>query len=179
MSAARVQTGDRLSLRIVDLNHNGQGIGRLDRLAIFVDGALPGDLIQAQITQVKTNFAVASIISILEPSPDRVQPPCPLAGICGGCTLQHARYAAQLTYKRQLVVSALSRIGGIADAETLVRPVIGMDHPWQYRAKTSCPSAAPRKSPNATMPPAATASSMPPAVPSSPVADAIRSAVRA
>jgi 23S rRNA (uracil1939-C5)-methyltransferase len=88
-----------------------------------------------KITTVKPRYAVAALVRLLARSPSRAEPFCPVFGRCGGCQLQHLDYAAQLRWKREVVRSALERIGGFAGAD--VRDTIGMDDPRAYRNKMS------------------------------------------
>ncbi|MBQ9604886.1 MAG: hypothetical protein IJR45_05665, partial [Firmicutes bacterium] len=74
---------------------------------------------------------------LITPSPDRVKPLCPIADKCGGCSLQHLAYPAQLKFKQVLVRENLRRIGGFEDIDVL--PVIGMDEPYYYRSKGQYP----------------------------------------
>ncbi len=87
-----------------------------DGRVVFVTGALPGEQVEARVTDRRKDFARAVAIRILEPSADRVTPPCShVAEGCGGCDLQHAATRAQLELKRAVVVDALRRLGRIAD----------------------------------------------------------------
>ncbi|MFN0070584.1 MAG: class I SAM-dependent RNA methyltransferase [Chloroflexota bacterium] len=111
----------------------GEGLGRVDGRVTFLPYALPGETVRARVTEDKKDFARAEITEVLQPSPDRTEPVCPMFGVCGGCQLQHARYDAQLRIKRDMVVEQLRRIGGFDAAEDLVRPAMGMINPWEYR----------------------------------------------
>ena len=111
----------------------GEALGRLDGRVTFVPYALPGETVRARLTEDKKDFARGDLIEILERSPDRAEPICPMFGVCGGCQLQHATYDAQLEMKRRMVAEQLRRIGGFEDAEGLTRPTIGMVNPWEYR----------------------------------------------
>ena len=131
-------------LSITDLNQQGQGVGRLDGLTVFVSGTLPGDLAEIRITERHSHYAVGSLVRLIIPSPARIRPACPAAERCGGCTLQALDFPAQLILKRQQVVDALQRIGGLSNAPSLVRPVLGMTgplQPWHYRSKIQLPVA--------------------------------------
>jgi 23S rRNA (uracil1939-C5)-methyltransferase len=86
-----------------------------DGRVVFVEGALPGERVQARVTEVRRDFARAVTVDVLDPSPDRVAPPCPaLAAGCGGCTWQHVSAGAQGRLKADAVVDALRRIGRLA-----------------------------------------------------------------
>lgn len=98
-------------LRIKRLGVYGEGIADSDGYTLFVDGALPGELVRVEITEKKASFGRAKVLELLEKSPDRVTPPCPAFGLCGGCQIMHLAYTKQLENKRQLVIDALERIG--------------------------------------------------------------------
>lgn len=109
----------------------GKGIIRKDGLVIFVPFTAIGDEVLVKIVKKKKNFAEGELLSVITPSKDRVSPLCPYFGRCGGCQLQHLRYAAQLDYKKQCVEDALKRIGNIE----LSSPVTMMpaNTQWHYR----------------------------------------------
>lgn len=104
---------DELILEIVDMGSQGEGIGRADGYAFFVKGALPGEIIRARIMKIRKNFGYARMVEIIQPSPDRVDPVCPVARQCGGCQLQHCSYESQLQWKQEKIVNCLRRIGGL------------------------------------------------------------------
>ena len=123
-------------LYIESLAYGGDAIAHLeDGRAAFVAGGCPGDTVDAEITSDQGRFVRAVVREVLEPSPDRVKPPCPYFGVCGGCTWQHVSYARQLTAKRQSVVDALTRIGRVAEAETLVAETVPSPDQYGYRNK--------------------------------------------
>jgi 23S rRNA (uracil1939-C5)-methyltransferase len=126
-----VKDGDILEIEITGLSHQGWGIGRYEGFTVFVPGTLPGEIVQAEINQVKKNFATAKLIKVIHESPQRMAPPCHVYDHCGGCQLQHARYSYQLEMKKKIVEDALRKIAQLP--EVPVRPVLGMSHPWQYR----------------------------------------------
>lgn len=131
------QKGQNITLHTHGLGSSGEGVGYLDGFTIFVDGALPGEKIEAQIVHAKKRYGSARLLSILEPSPDRVEPSCPLFGQCGGCQLMHLSYKKQLEVKREKVVEALARIGKISDCH--VAPCIASPSPYFYRNKIQMP----------------------------------------
>ena len=130
-------TGARvITLAIESLAYGGDSIARLeDGRTAFVRGGCPGDTVAAEITEERDRFVRAEVREILTPSPDRVTPPCPYFGACGGCTWQHVSYAAQLEAKRHSVIDALTRIGKVADAESLVGDVVASPSEYGYRNK--------------------------------------------
>lgn len=124
-------------MMIDDLGSNGEGIGRIDGFAIFVEGGLPGERVKVAILQVKKSYGYGKIIEIIKRSPDRVAPRCGVAKYCGGCQLQHLSYEGQLMYKTKKVKDELERIGGQKDV--IVQPILGMEDPWRYRNKAQFP----------------------------------------
>lgn len=130
---------------IEDMTEDGAGIGKADGYPLFVKDAVVGDRVRVKVIKDKKRYAYAKLMEVLEPSPDRVKPICPVAGPCGGCQLQALNYDAQLAFKRKKVQEHLRRIGGFAVAEEpesegiFVRPVMGMDMPWCYRNKEQFP----------------------------------------
>ena len=130
---ARPKRGEILSLTIDDLAFGGEGVGRADGYVVFVPGALPGDRLQVRLVQVRSRFGRGVIEAVLEPSPQRVDAPCPYFGRCGGCRLQHVAYEAQLVFKSKQVADALERLGGLRDVP--LRPIIGADEIFGYRNK--------------------------------------------
>src|SRR3989441_7615558 len=110
------------SLVIDDLAFGGEGVGRVSGYVVFVRGAVPGDRVRATLVDARSRFGRAVIESIETPSPDRVEPPCPYFGRCGGCRLQHVAYPAQLAFKEKQVRDCLERIGGLGAFE--LRPIL-------------------------------------------------------
>ncbi|GKW47538.1 23S rRNA (uracil(1939)-C(5))-methyltransferase RlmD [Planococcus sp. NCCP-2050] len=129
-----IEEGQKFPLTIKRLGINGEGIGFFKRNVIFVQGALPGEEITAQVTNIKRNFAEARILKLRKPSPHRQTPPCPIYDSCGGCQLQHMTYGQQLVEKRDLVVQALERY--LKGVNVQIEKTIGMEDPWYYRNKS-------------------------------------------
>lgn len=124
-------------IEITGQTHEGLGVGRVDGMAVFVQGAIAGEKVVAKIIKVMKNYAVARIESFMERSPDRAEPFCPVYKRCGGCNLQHMTYERTLQFKRQVVIDNLERIGGLEGIQ--VEPVIGMETPKRYRNKAQYP----------------------------------------
>jgi len=125
-----------IELDIERLAYGGSAIAHLeDGRAAFVDGACPGDRVRVAITQEQPRFVRADLLEVITPSPDRVTPPCPYFGACGGCNWQHVSYAAQAAAKREAVVDALGRIGRVEHAETLVAETVTAGPEYGYRNK--------------------------------------------
>lgn len=104
-----MQKGDLVTLEISSMGMNGEGVGRIDGFVVFVDGALEGETIKAQVMQVKKSFCTAKVVKILQPSKDRVIPKCKICFKCGGCEMQHVNYSKQLEIKKQRVKNCLER----------------------------------------------------------------------
>lgn len=136
-----IKLGDEIEVKIEDLTPQGQGRASLDGFVIFVNEGLPGETCLVQITLKKKRYAVADIISILTPSPEREGPFCPVYGTCGGCQLQHLNFEHQLPTKARGVLETLQRIGHI-DASDLPMTLhrfepssFGDANPMAYRCK--------------------------------------------
>ncbi|MDF2838048.1 MAG: methyltransferase, TrmA family, partial [Paenibacillus sp.] len=155
-AAAKEQSGPlaphaKVTLDMIGLTHDGEGVGRVDGYTLFVHGALPGEQVEARVAKQKKQYGYASLEKVLVSSPARLDPPCDIYEECGGCQLQHFDYEAQLAWKRQHVVDNLTRIGKLTvagegevegEVETsgiVVKPTIGMSDPWRYRNKAAVP----------------------------------------
>ncbi|HSO71820.1 MAG TPA: TRAM domain-containing protein, partial [Thermodesulfobacteriota bacterium] len=86
-------------IQITALSLQGEGVGRLEGKVVFVPFTLPGESVEIEIKEDRKTFSRGRLVRVLEPSPDRVTPPCPVFGSCGGCHLQHAAPAAQSRIK--------------------------------------------------------------------------------
>jgi 23S rRNA (uracil1939-C5)-methyltransferase len=106
------------ALTVFDIAEEGKGVARADDLVVFIEKAIPGDVVDATIYKKKKNFAQARIAALITPSPDRVTAFCEHFGVCGGCKWQHMTYAAQLKYKQKSVVDALQRLAGLEVSHT-------------------------------------------------------------
>ncbi|RYD51561.1 MAG: SAM-dependent methyltransferase, partial [Verrucomicrobiaceae bacterium] len=102
-----------VELRIDALSNLGVGIGRIDGWVVFVPFCLPGELVKARVFRNDKNCSNADLIEVLEKSPDRGEPKCPLFGTCGGCQYQHLSYQAQLDWKTRQVGELLQHMAGI------------------------------------------------------------------
>lgn len=101
---------DRMILDVERLAVGGDGIAFSDKQAIFIPFSIPGEKISCEIVERSRDFCRAKILDIIEPSPFRVNPPCPIFGICGGCSLQHIEYSHQLEYKTAAASESFRRI---------------------------------------------------------------------
>lgn len=101
------------NIEIFDIAEEGKGVGRHDDLVLFIDKAIPGDIVDVELQRKKKNFAEGRVLSIIQDSPYRITPFCPHFGVCGGCKWQHMSYEGQLKFKQQSVDNALFRIGKV------------------------------------------------------------------
>ena len=114
----------------------GEGVARIQGMAVFVKGALRGERAQVRIEHVGRSAAWGHIEKLLEPSPQRVEPDCPYYGTCGGCQLRHMTYEEELELKRRRVEDALRRIGGV---DLSVSVIHGAKNTQRYRNKVQFP----------------------------------------
>ena len=129
---------DDIELNISALGNDGEGIGKTNEgITVFVPGAVPGDTVICHITKVKKTCAYGIIGKILSPSADRIEPVCPVAAKCGGCTLLQLSYSAQLKYKEEKVRDCIERIGGIKNPP--MEPIVGAERVYCYRNKAQFP----------------------------------------
>ena len=117
---------------------DAQGVCRQDGIAVFVPGLLPGERARVRIVKPEKRYAFGRIEELLEKSPNRAEPFCPIYKRCGGCVCQHMTYETSLAFKRRQVQDLLERVGGLPIE---VPPVLGMAHPFGYRNKGAYPVA--------------------------------------
>ncbi len=128
-----IKRGSMLELVAESAAFEGGCVARYGGMAVFVSGCVPGDTVMAQVMRTKRRHAEARAVEIISPAPARVEPRCIHFGDCGGCKWQNLAYGEQLRWKRQHVVDAFQRIGGLADVE--VRDTIGCAEEYYYRNK--------------------------------------------
>jgi 23S rRNA (uracil1939-C5)-methyltransferase len=129
--------GELIDVEIVDLNDEGDGVGRWEERVVFVSDTVPGDRAVVFLVHVKPNYAHAKLKQLLKSSPYRVRPSCIVADKCGGCQWQHIDYQYQLLAKQNQVIQALERIGGFV--EPPVNPVLSTPEFLGYRNKATYP----------------------------------------
>ena len=125
--------GDRLDIKIEKIVPRGFGIGFAEKLTVLVPLAAPGDSVRVEIREVKKRLAFAELIEVLEPGPERIVPPCPIFGICGGCDFQQLSYQAQLEAKVGIIRDCLTRIGKIDFTGEI--DIIGSPMEFDYRSR--------------------------------------------
>lgn len=128
---------DLVTVKIEDMGHDGEGIGKAEGYTLFIKDTVIGDVVEAKIMKMKKNYGYARLVRVLEASKDRTEPKCSVARACGGCQLQFLTYEKQLEFKKNKVVGNLERIGGFSDIS--VEKVMGMENPWRYRNKAQFP----------------------------------------
>jgi len=119
-------------VRIEGLSHDGRGVTHIDGKAIFVEGALPNELVKMSALKQTRQYDDAIVDEILEESPERVQPKCAAFGVCGGCALQHLAHEHQISYKQQSLLDNFSKMGKLAPLNIL-DPI--QSQAWEYRFK--------------------------------------------
>lgn len=121
----------RIRLKLDQMAHGGEAIGRHEGKVVFVPFGIPGEVVEVEVVEDRGSYARGRILEVIDPSPERQAPPCPHFGDCGGCHFQHMRYEAQLRFKMEIVRDQLRRIGKIEDPP--VRPIIPSSDPFGYR----------------------------------------------
>ena len=117
---------------IVNLSHDGKGVARIDGKATFISGALPNEQVEFQYTRIKKDFDEGKLLSVIEPSPLRVEPKCAHYSLCGGCSLQHMKEEEQIRFKQEHLLDLLQRYGHTQPLEVL-EPLTNTH--WNYRNK--------------------------------------------
>ena len=149
------QKNQMISIEIVDMGTEGEGIGKIDGFAFFIKDALIGDVVEAKVMKAKKNYAYARLEKVVTPSSFRVEPKCRFARNCGGCQLQAMDYAQQLAFKNRKVKNNMLRIGGFSQGllDEIMEPPVGMginctesrilngkkEEPFHYRNKAQFP----------------------------------------
>ncbi len=135
------QKNQMLTVEIVDMTSEGEGIGKVDGFPFFVKDAIIGERAQIRVTRVKKNYAYGRLEKVLTPSPFRVEPKCAFHRQCGGCQIQAMSYERQLQFKESKIRNNLIRIGGFDPEliDQIMEPVVGMEEPFHYRNKAQYP----------------------------------------
>ncbi len=124
---------ETVDLRLTTMAHGGAALGRAEGRVVFVPYAIPGERVRVEIVEAHRRWAKGRLVEVLEPSPHRVEPPCPYFGPggCGGCHLQHIAYEAQVSFKEEVVADQMVRLGGLSAA--VVQGIVAAAEPWGYR----------------------------------------------
>ncbi|MEG0275448.1 MAG: 23S rRNA (uracil(1939)-C(5))-methyltransferase RlmD [Coprobacillus sp.] len=131
-----MQKNEYLEGKCIDYTHDAQGVVKIDNFPVFVKGLLLDEVAKIKIIKVVKNYAIGRLIEIIERSPYRCEPKCPLFIQCGGCHIQHLTVEGQQAFKTKRINDTLKRIGH-CDVEVL--PCLMMDESWYYRNKVQVP----------------------------------------
>lgn len=121
------------NIQVIDIAEEGKGVGKSDDLVIFIDKAVPGDVVDVELLRRKKKFYEGRIQNIVKPSDHRTEPFCEHFGVCGGCKWQHLNYDAQLLFKQKSVVDALQRLAKVDTSG--IEPILGSKETSYYRNK--------------------------------------------
>lgn len=122
------------NLKVESLVHGGEALARHEGRVVFVRGAAPGDVVEAELTG-EGRFERARPLRVLQRGPARVEAPCPIVDRCGGCSVQHVSYEVQLAAKRELTADALERIGGFPRGSYPLRAIVASPEQFRYRRR--------------------------------------------
>jgi 23S rRNA (uracil1939-C5)-methyltransferase len=120
--------------KIESLDHEGQGVARVEGKVVFIEGALPGESVSYSSFRKKSRFEVATTTRVIEPSFARVSPRCRYFGVCGGCSLQHLEPSAQVAVKQRVLEDALIHIGNVRP-DVILPAVQGPQWSYRHRAR--------------------------------------------
>lgn len=134
----KIKKNDIIDIDVKRMGINGEGIGYYEKLAVFIEQALPGETVKAKVTEVFPNRATAELIELIKPSKHRIDPFCPVYDACGGCQVQHFDYVSMLSQKRDIIVKSFDRYLKRYDRH-VIKETIGMENPMHYRNKASLP----------------------------------------
>jgi 23S rRNA (uracil1939-C5)-methyltransferase len=112
-----INKGGTIELDIEKVVYGGKGLAHLNKMVVFVERAVPGDRVAAQVVRVKKDYAEARIIEVKEVSPYRTSAPCPYSEYCGGCTWQCIEYEKQLEYKQDIIKELLTHVAKVNDVK--------------------------------------------------------------
>ena len=135
MSVPQEKTAEAVAF-VDTMNHDGQGVARLDGKIVFIDGALPQETVRFIYRRKGKDYDTGQATAILRPSPFRQDPPCPHFGRCGGCSLQHLDPYAQVAIKERLFEENLKKIAQLK-AEEMLFPIYGPYYHYRHRARLS------------------------------------------
>jgi 23S rRNA (uracil1939-C5)-methyltransferase len=128
----QLNNSNDLTVFVSDLSHEGKGIAHVNGKTVFVQNALPGEVVLIDYIKKNRQYDEANVIKILSASPNRISPQCSHYGICGGCHLQHLKTDVQLQFKEKTLLAQLAHVAKV-QPQTLLPPLKGAD--WQYRRR--------------------------------------------
>lgn len=121
---------------VESLSHDGRGVARIQGKAVFIEGGLPGERVRFAYLNKYKSYDDATLTEILESTPNRVDPPCPHFGVCGGCGLQHLRPEMQIQAKQKILLEQINRIGKV-NPDNWLEPINGTALGYRRRARLS------------------------------------------
>jgi len=121
------------NLEVVDISTEGKAVAKSEGMVVFIEGAVPGDVVDVMVHRKKNSFAEGRVARFISYSPQRVAPQCEHFGTCGGCKWQNLGYDTQLSFKQKYVYDAFTRIGKLEFPDML--PILGNKDPYFYRNK--------------------------------------------
>ena len=136
-----IKKNDKYTVTIEDLTGMGSGVAKIEGITIFIENAVPGDVAEILILKVKKTYGYGKIIELITPSQNRVEPICPVAHQCGGCSIMQMDYATQLSYKSKQVLDAFVYTGGF-DRDKIIKLMKqpkSLENPYHYRNKVIFP----------------------------------------
>ncbi len=134
---APVQVGSCYDVLVHGVGSHGEGVAKYEGFTVFVPNALPGEVVRVYVEEVKKTYAKARLEEVVDASPERVEPVCPVYFTCGGCRFQHLNMEGQLDLKAQMVREVIKRIGKVE--RDVVKSTIGMVGDTHYRNKMQLP----------------------------------------
>ena len=135
MPEPTVRPGTHLDLTLTDMAYGGDAVGHTPEGVVFAWGGITGEQVTVVVESVKRDIIRGRVSAVATPAPERVAPPCPYFGPCGGCQWQHIAYPAQVEFKTHILREQLRRLGGVAPdtLDAALQPALGMADPWHYR----------------------------------------------
>ncbi|MFL2062211.1 23S rRNA (uracil(1939)-C(5))-methyltransferase RlmD [Latilactobacillus sakei] len=132
---APVRKNEKLTVDIMDLTYEGMGVAKVDNYPLFIEGVLPDEQAEVEVTKVNKQYGFARLVNLLKKSPDRVESKANIYSQTGIAPLQHLAYPAQLTFKRNQILNVFQK----AHLDIPVQPTLGMTDPTGYRNKAQVP----------------------------------------
>ncbi len=134
MASNVVPSNDETVVRLTDMAYGGDAVGRSDEgMAVFAWPGIKGEQARVHIATRRTNLLRGTVVEVPEPSPLRVEPPCPYFGPCGGCQWQHIAYEGQVQFKQDILRDQLTRVAGLTDLDVIMKPPVASPHSFNYR----------------------------------------------
>ena len=120
-----------MEVKIIDLDHKGTGIARIDNKIVFIPKCVPGDIVDIEVIKTHKKYDEGRVNKIIIPSNDRIESICPNYNICGGCNISSLNYSKQLEYKKNKIINIFKRYLNLD-----INPkIIGSDNRYEYRNK--------------------------------------------